>query len=308
MIHDDDDNARPHKSNVIPIESRRMTPEDFPAPKGSEEALAQSFAQRYENKLKYVATIERWFVWDGRRWQADDKLTVLAFAREQCSLHAEATGDKTANKRTVVNVLSLARADRRLAMTLDQFDADPWLLNTPGGTVDLKTGKQWRHDPKDFCTKLTAVEPQRMLTPRFDRFLDQFTDGNKKLQSYLQRAAGYWLSGQVSEHCFWFFHGTGANGKSVFVNTIGGILGDYHRTAAMETFTASKFEQHPTGLAALMGARFVTASETERGRRWAESRIKQLTGGDPIAPRYCRPWAEGPEPRGDRSSLETEVP
>jgi putative DNA primase/helicase len=85
-----------------------------------------------------------------------------------------------------------------------------------------------------------------------------------------------------------FLHGDGANGKSVFMNTIAHIAGDYHRTAPIETFTATRNEQHPTELAMLRGARMVTATETEDGRRWAESRIKTLTGGDKIAARFMR--------------------
>jgi putative DNA primase/helicase len=85
-----------------------------------------------------------------------------------------------------------------------------------------------------------------------------------------------------------FGFGTGANGKSVLINTISGILGDYHRTAPIETFTASKTERHPTDLAGLRGARLVTAIETEEGRRWDEAKVKALTGGDRIAARFMR--------------------
>ena len=81
----------------------------------------------------------------------------------------------------------------------------------------------------------------------------------------------------AGDHALFFAHGTGANGKSVFVSTIAGILGDYHRTAPVETFTASSGERHPTDLAMLQGARLVTAVETEEGRRWAESKVKALT-------------------------------
>ncbi len=100
--------------------------------------------------------------------------------------------------------------------------------------------------------------------------------------------AGYALTGSTLEHAKIFLYGTGANGKSVFVSTISGILGDYHTTAPMEAFIASNTERHPTELAALRGARLVTATETEEGRRWAESKIKALTGGDKNAARFMR--------------------
>jgi putative DNA primase/helicase len=100
--------------------------------------------------------------------------------------------------------------------------------------------------------------------------------------------AGYALTGSTKEHALFFLHGVGANGKSTLINAITGIVGDYHTTAPIETFTASKQERHPTDLAGLRGARLVTSVETEEGRRWAESKIKALTGGDRIAARFMR--------------------
>ena len=99
---------------------------------------------------------------------------------------------------------------------------------------------------------------------------------------------GYCLTGVTNEHALFFCYGTGANGKGTLLNTIANIMGDYHRTAPIETFTASNSERHPTDLAGLVGARLVTVSETEKGRRWAESRIKQLTGGDMVSARFMR--------------------
>jgi putative DNA primase/helicase len=101
--------------------------------------------------------------------------------------------------------------------------------------------------------------------------------------------SGYALTGSTSEHALFFLYGTGANGKSVFLSTIAGILADYQRTAPIETFTVTTGgDRHPTELAGLRGARLVTATETEEGRRWAESRIKTLTGGDPVSARFMR--------------------
>jgi putative DNA primase/helicase len=112
--------------------------------------------------------------------------------------------------------------------------------------------------------------------------------GNVELIAFLQRMAGYALTGLTREHAMFFLHGGGGNGKSVFIKTISGILGDYHRTAPIETFTASQIDKHPTDLAGLHGARLVTSVETEEGRRWAESKIKALTGGDTISARFMR--------------------
>jgi putative DNA primase/helicase len=181
----------------------------------------------------------------------------------------------------------LARSDRRLAATVDQWDADPWQLNTPHGVVDLTTGQARPHIPEDYFTKITAVGP-RGDCPQFLAFLSRIAGGDSDLIGYLQRVLGYGLTGLTREHALFFGYGTGANGKSVLLSTVAGILGEYHRTAPIETFTASNADRHPTDLASLRGARLVTATETEEGRRWAESRIKQLTGGDTVAARFMR--------------------
>ena len=132
-----------------------------------------------------------------------------------------------------------------------------------------------------------AVEPAEPGTPcpTWTRFLDQVMGYDAEKVRFLQAVCGYFLTGRTSEHAFFFAYGTGANGKGVFVNTVLGVMGDYATTAPMETFMASRQDRHPTELADLHGARLVAAIETEEGRRWNESRIKQLTGGDPIKAR-----------------------
>ena len=225
-------------------------------------------------------------------WRTDDTLRVFDHARRLCRQASsecdnERTGVTVASAKTVAAVERLARSDRRHAATIEQWDENPWLLNTPGGTVDLRTGKMRLHDPKDYITKSTAVTPGGMC-PLWQDFLRTVTDGDDKLQEYLQRMAGYCLTGSIREHALFFAYGTGGNGKGVMINTLTKILGDYAAVASMETFTASKTDRHPTDLAMLRGARLVTAQETEEGRQWAESRIKALTGGDPITARFMR--------------------
>jgi putative DNA primase/helicase len=181
----------------------------------------------------------------------------------------------------------LAKADKRLAATTDQWDAGPWLLNTPKGIVDLRTGKMRPARVDDYATKITAVAPGGEC-PTWQRFLRRVTGDNQELIAFLRRVCGYALTGITREQALFFLYGTGANGKGVFLSTVIGILADYHMSAAIETFTASQSERHPTDLAGLRGARLVTATETEEGRRWAESKIKVLTGGDKIAARFMR--------------------
>jgi putative DNA primase/helicase len=157
-------------------------------------------------------------------------------------------------------------------------------------TFDLRTGVGHQPDPLDYITKQTPSRcaPAGTPHPLWDNFLDRVTNHNKELQAFLQRWCGYCCTGFTSEHVFVFAYGTGANGKSTFINTIADILGDYATTAHVGTFLASNSERHPTDLAKLRGARLVIAQETEKGRRWDETKIKALTGGDRIAARFMR--------------------
>jgi putative DNA primase/helicase len=154
-------------------------------------------------------------------------------------------------------------------------------------TVDLRIGTVYPPRREDYITKRPAVEPGGDC-PRWLQFLTEITGNDAELQAYLQRMAGYCMTGLTTEHALFFCYGTGANGKSVFINTLAGVWGDYAVAAPMETFIASKIDNHPTDLAMLRGARLVVAHETETGRRWAESKIKTLTGGDKISARFMR--------------------
>ena len=259
---------------------------------GTEDALALAFTRRYHRDWRYVATWGRWLVWDGNRWRTEDTLAATDLIRSVCrhtAVRAEnpKVAAKLASSGTVSGVERLARADRRHAATSDEWDADPWLLNTPGGVVDLKAGRQRPHERADRITKITTATPGGECST-WRQFLDEVTGGDKELQAYLQRVVGYALTGSTREHALFFLYGTGANGKSVFVNTLATILGDYATNAPMDTFMETRTDRHPTDMAGLRGARFVAAIETEQGRRWAESKVKNLTGGDKISARFMR--------------------
>lgn len=262
------------------------------APAGySDDALALRFTAKHGAHLRYVAAWGKWLQFDGRRWQFDNTLAVFDLARALC--RDEATGidpeegEKIKSARTVAAVERLAKSDRSHAATVDQFDTDPWLLNTPDSTVDLRTGTPRSHTASDHLTRITAVSPGGDC-PTWMAFLDRVTAGDADLQAFLQRIMGYALTGSTRDHALFFAHGSGGNGKGVFLNTMTRVLGDYAAVASMETFIATQTDRHPTDLAALRGARLVTAQETEEGRRWAEAKIKALTGGDPITARFMR--------------------
>jgi putative DNA primase/helicase len=268
------------------------------SPPTTEDALGLRFAGTHASALRYVAMWSRWFRWDSKRWRPDETLHAYDLVRGLCREARKAlppdASDKLhailASASTVAAVERLAKSDRRLAATVDQWDRDPDALNTPAGIVDLRTGAVRPHAFGDYLTKITAVAPAPPGTdcPLWRAFLARIMAGDGELIRFLQRVAGYTLTGLTVEHGLFFCYGAGANGKGTYLNTLTGVFASYAAVAAMETFTATNSERHPTDLAMLRGARLVTAQETEEGRRWAEAKIKALTGGDPITARFMR--------------------
>jgi P4 family phage/plasmid primase-like protien len=263
-------------------------------PDCTDDAIGLRFSAEFGGVLRYVADWNRWMLWDGRVWRRDNTLRVYDLIRKTIrAIGPEAPDErvraKLAAASTVAAIEKLVRSDRRHALAADAWDADPWLLNTPGGVVNLETGETGPHDPTYLMTKCTGVAPATVADcPRWMRFLERVTGNDPLLEAYLKRVAGYWLTGLTREHAMWFLYGTGRNGKGVFLNTITRIMGDYALTASPDTFTADGHGKHLTVLARLQGARLVVSQETEEGVPWAEARIKAVTGGDPITANFMR--------------------
>ncbi len=261
---------------------------------GTEDGMALHFTARYAPDWRYVAAWGQWLVWTGMRWVPEATLRATDLIRAVCRQHAlEADSPRLAAKLaasgTVAGVERLARSDRLHAANADEWDADPWLLNTLGGVVDLRSGGVRPHDRADRMTKLAAARlGDAGACPTWRKFLVECTGGDSELIDYLQRICGYCLTGKTSEHALFFLYGTGANGKSVFVNTLSALLAEYATHAPMEMFMETRSDRHPTDLAGLRGARLVSSVETEQGRRWNESKIKTLTGGDKVSARFMR--------------------
>jgi putative DNA primase/helicase len=243
----------------------------------TEDALALRFSERRENDLRYVAAKAQWFKWNGVRWCPEPTHLAYDLARESCRADAETYGNgkpPAVTAQMVAAIERMAKADRRQAATLDQFDADEWLINSAteddmatAQTFDLRNGTARAPSPGDFITKKTACAAAAPGTPHplWTMFLDKITAGNVELQKFLQRYIGYCCTGATDEHVFVFAYGTGANGKSTFINTVLKILGDYGTVADVGTFIASNYERHPTDMAKLHGARLVRRAGNRKG-------------------------------------------
>lgn len=266
--------------HVVPLEPT--------AKEVSEDAIATAFVNIHHKTMRFDHDAGRWFKWVDTHWQADRTDLALHYTRELARRMGE--GKKAMGKASVAaGAERFARADRRVAVTADYWDNDPMILGTPGGIVDLfRGGGISPPDPDRRITKVTACAPEKGEPVLWLEFLRQSTGGDAEVIDFLKKWCGYCLTGDTREHALLFVYGGGGNGKSVFINTVTRLLGDYATTAAMETFTASRHSQHSTDIAMLKGSRLVTSSETEEGRAWAEQRIKQMTGADPITARFMR--------------------
>jgi putative DNA primase/helicase len=255
----------------------------------TEDGVALAFAAKFADQLRYCHHKGAWYEWVDTHWRLDETKLAFSWARHVCRQLAQERQKAGAmsTARQAAAVEKFAQSDRAFAVTSENWDRDNWLLGTPGGVVDLRTGQLREADRSDFITKLTAAAPAAVADcPLWLKFLREATDGDNDLIRFLQQWLGYCLTGDTREHALLFIYGSGGNGKGVFLNTVSKILGDYRCVAPMETFTASKNDRHPTELAMLRGARMVCATETEEGRAWAEVRIKQMTGGDAITARF----------------------
>lgn len=265
---------------------------DTIAPMLSDDALADDFVARHGTNWRHVPAWGVWFRWTGAVWLRDETRLVRELVRRICRISARqasgpAEAQRIASEKKMAAVLRIVAADPRVALPPSSWDAHPMLLNTPEGVVDLATGEIRPHDPDLLITQMTTASPGSGC-PRWTRFLHEVTDGDRELQAYLARLAGYCLTGSTGEQTFAFLHGSGANGKSVFLQTLATIMGSYAATAALDTFMASRADRHLTELAGLRAARLVLVSETDAGRSWAEGRIKAITGGENVRANFMR--------------------
>ena len=293
---------------------------------------ANRFAARYRDHLRYCEKWASWYVWDATRWREDD---MLAAYKMGCSLirslHALAKkiSDEEERKaylshllkseswRSITSMLNLAKAHHSMAMRPNDLDGNPWLLTVNNGTIDLRTGLLRAHSQKDLISKLAPVtfDPKAQC-PKWLEFLHLVMKERTSLVTFLQRAFGCCLTGIASDKAMFILYGKdGDNGKSTMVDVIQRLLGDYATRTPTETFLKKKDGTIPNDVAKLKGARFVWASENERGSRLSESLIKEMTGSDKMSARFMRgeffefypefkPWLatnHKPQVRGDRA-------
>ena len=268
----------------------------------TEASHAERFARAYGGEFRFDHRRNLWLAWQGGTWREDR--TGLRYTRAvtlaRRLFHDSASEPDLAarsrmaqfaiaceSRHRIDNVLALVRFQPPISNSGEDWDRDPWLLNTPGGVIDLRTGESRPARPEDLLLLQTAVAPAaKAECPRWQQFLTEVFGGDQPVVDWLHRFLGYAMTGDTGEQIFLIGYGTGANGKSTLFGTVENVLGSYAFNlpfSAMELHARSSI---PNDLAAIVGRRFVTASESGDTVRLNEARIKMLTGGDTVTARF----------------------
>lgn len=261
---------------------------------------ARRFVDLFGERLVYCKAWNCWLAYDGHCWRKDSTLIAQRRARESVQMlrqHISETSNEHRRRehddymaavrraeslRAITATVKLAQTDERIAVKPEDFDTDHFMLNCLNGTIDLRTGELRPHDPDDRLTKLAPARffPEAPC-PTWDAFLHRIMGGDEEMIGYIRRAAGYALTGDVGEQCLFLLYGSGQNGKTVLLNALLHVLGDYGMTAPNHLLTSAGRQQHPSALADLDGMRLVALSEPNESR-FDEALVKWLTGGDAI--------------------------
>jgi putative DNA primase/helicase len=263
---------------------------------------AQRLVAAHGEDLRFDCHSGRWLFWDGCRWAYDGSGHVERLAKDAVKqIYSEANNSPRHDDRTMLikhalkseaegrirAMVNLAKSESDIVIGADKLDAGEMLLNCTNGVLDLETGNLLAHAREFLCTKnLNIPFDKDASCPRWFEFLDQIFERNQSLINFLQRAVGYSLTGKTIEQVLFLLYGTGANGKTTFIEIMKALLGPYAKQANFETFLAAKMPSNHNDLARFQGARFVAAVEAGEGRTLDETIVKQVTGGDSITTRF----------------------
>ncbi|KDA48751.1 phage/plasmid primase, P4 family [Leuconostoc falkenbergense] len=272
--------------------------------------LAERFKYYYGDNFLYDTIARKSMYYDGQVWQEDNyrllektmNKTVDRIKEEpEFTIAPENMGDsnktpdelKAAFKKKSRSHSAKENAIKELrnliTVTTDDFDKELSVLNTPSGVLELTSGAVKESTHEDRFTKITNAEYNDKKAPeRWLAFLEQTFKGNEELIEFTQRALGYAATGTMDEEVMFILHGNGKNGKSVFMNTIDYVLGDYSINVDPETVFASRSRNSggPSGdIARMKGARLMVLSEPEEGKPLAEGLVKKITSKDTITAR-----------------------
>jgi putative DNA primase/helicase len=264
----------------------------------------------YQRYIRYCEDSRRWLVWNGCRWQ-DEKGSAAINAIIVSVVHSHF--DRLMTSLTPVeraNLLSngwLSQVEQQLRLLMPlvcvstDFDADPWLIGTPGGVVDLRNSKFYKPQPEQMISMQTAVDPapKGTKTPQFSAFLKWMTCNETADERFIRMWFGRSLVGNNSDQKMLFTWGDSANGKSVLLRSVALTAGSYHTTAAATTFMQRHGYSHGPNpnLVKILQARLVTGTEVPKGAEWDNQVIKQICSDEEVEARRLYENGEGMAPR-----------
>jgi putative DNA primase/helicase len=268
----------------------------------NDDSNAEVFAKEFGDHLRYDHARKRWLVWDGHWWKVDSDTAVMRKAMRLLKRRFADSWEigqkkytnflqRSRNEKPLKACLALAASKVPIATDGKQWDSDPFLLGVENGVIDLRTGQLRDGLQSDAITRHSPVEFNPDATcPRWQQFLAEVFENDAELIEYIQQMIGYSLTRDTSEQCFFFGQGTGANGKSTFLETVHKLLGDdLARTLPFDELTEKKFgHSHPAGLAHIEGARCIIATEGAKQTVFDTQRIKLITGEDKVSARGMR--------------------
>ena len=272
----------------------------------SDAGNAEMFATIYGHNVRYMHGLDRWLVWRGHWWQPDTNGELFRLAKGCARVRFQLTWDQIQDEKGrkasaahairseqgsgIAAMLKLARAEHPITVgsdEADQWDSDPWLIAVANGVVDLRTGDLRAGKREDRVTmNLPFRYDPEAACPRWAQFIAEVMDGDPEMVAYLQRQVGYSLTGLTSEQVWWLLYGKGANGKSVFLETLADAFAPLAFTTPFATFERQRSGGIPNDLAALAGRRLVMASETNENAKLNEARIKGVVHGGPQTARF----------------------
>ena len=243
--------------------------------------LSRRFADDAAGFLRFTSGLD-WMVKEDRVWVPDERLMRQSCAKHVCMLAASRAAEKEDVNRVsslsrINAAIQLSRDDGRIMTPMARWDERQDVANTPAGAFCLRTGALIEVD-EALYTKITKVAPVREPAPIWEHFLTQVFDGDLEMVEFTQRLAGYLLTGLITEQKVFFLFGGGANGKSVFLDTLAAIFGSYAHNLPSSALMAHQHEQHPTVIAGLAGVRCAVSGEIADGARWDGARLKELSG------------------------------
>ena len=277
---------------------------EFPIRSYDDTGNADRFIDRYGNLYKYSYIANKFYIYDGMKWKIDEKGSIrklidemIESIKDEKIIHGDDVTEEEAReffqkyykktrgtqaKKNIMNELM-----HRRPATPDDFDRDDMLINVANGYIDLTSRELYKHDINKMFSQITNTDYTEKMQPAvWLDFLNDIFAGDQKVIRYIQKALGYSLTGSTREQIMFILFGKGRNGKSIFVEVISEILGDYSNNMQAKSLMVKKNDNVNTDIARLSKARFVTSSEPNEGFRFDEGLIKQLTGGDKVTARF----------------------